>query len=215
MKLTIQRRETCPDCNGIGAAPGSTPEICPECNGAGTVVMSQGGFGISRPCPRCYGKGKIITHPCIRCGGTGIAPVQRKLTVKIPAGVSSGAKIRLRGQGEPGSGGGPPGDLILRVTVGDDPRFTRKGADLYTEVSIAMTTAALGGKVNVKTLTGDAVLKIPPGTQPGTILRLKKQGSPKPESKKKGDLYVTVNISIPKKLTAKQKELLTKFNDDK
>ena len=215
VKLTIQRRETCPDCNGSGAAPGSTPEICPECNGAGTVVMSQGGFGISRPCPRCYGKGKIITHPCIRCGGTGIAPVQRKLTVKIPAGVSSGAKIRLGGQGEPGPGGGPPGDLILRVTVGDDPRFTRKGADLYIEVSIEMTTAALGGKANVKTLTGDAVLKIPPGTQPGTVLRLKKQGSPKPGSKKKGDLYVTVNISIPKKLTAKQKELLTKFNDDK
>ena len=213
VKLTIQRQETCPDCNGTGAASGSKQETCPECGGTGTVTMTQGGYGISRPCPRCYGKGKIITNPCTRCGGTGVAPVQRKLTVKIPSGVLSGAKIRLRGQGEPGLGGGPPGDLILRVTVGDDPRFTRKGADLYTGVSIDMITAALGGTTAVKTLTGDAALKIPPGTQPGAVLRMKKQGAPKPGSKKKGDLYVTVNVSIPKKLTTKQKELLIQYNE--
>lgn len=211
VKLTIQRRESCPQCGGTGAAPGSAPEICPECGGTGTITMTQGGFGISRPCPRCYGKGKIITNPCSRCQGKGVAPVRKKLTVKIPAGVSTGAKIRLKGQGEPGPGGGPSGALILRVTVGDDPRFTRKGADLYAGVSIDMTTAAMGGTATVRTLIGEAALKIPPGTQPGTVLRMKKQGAPKPGSKKKGDLYVTVTVTIPRKLTSKQKELLKEF----
>ncbi|MDP8213961.1 MAG: molecular chaperone DnaJ [Candidatus Euphemobacter frigidus] len=212
VRLTIQRDEICPECGGSGAAPGSTPETCPECGGTGTVTMTQGGFAISRPCPRCYGKGKIITHPCPRCQGRGVALVKKKLSVKIPAGVSSGAKIRLRGQGEPGPGGGSPGDLILRVTVGADPRFTRKGADLYTRVSVNMTTAALGGTVTVRTLTGEAGLKIPAGTQPGTVLRMKKQGAPRPGSKKKGDLYLTVTVTIPTKLTSKQKELLKELS---
>lgn len=211
VKLTIQRQETCPECAGSGAAPGSHPEVCPECNGAGTVVITQGGFGISRPCPRCYGKGKIIMNPCPNCRGLGVAPARKKISVKIPAGVSTGSKIRLRGQGEPGPGGGPPGDLILTVTVGLDPRFTRKGADLYTEASIDMVTAALGGTATVPTLKGEAALKIPPGTQPGAVLRMKKQGSPKPGSKKQGDLYITVKVNIPRKLTSKQKELLSKF----
>lgn len=208
VRLTVQRSGACPECSGTGAAAGSSPEPCPQCGGSGTVTMGQGGFGISRPCPRCYGKGMIITRPCPRCRGRGTAPSTGKLAVKIPAGIASGAKIRLSGQGEPGPGGGPPGDLILRVTVGEDPRFTRKGFDLHTRVTVDMATAALGGKASVRTLTGEAVLKIPPGTQPGTVLRLRRQGSPRPGEDRKGDLFVTVDVTIPRKLTARQKELL-------
>ncbi len=154
----------------------------------------------------------IIQHPCPRCGGNGVAPVTRKVAVKIPAGVSSGAKIRLRGQGEPGPGGGSPGDLILTIAVGENPFFSRKGADLYTHVSVDMATAALGGSAAVRTLTGEATLKIPPGTQPGTVLRLKKQGAPKPGTTRKGDLFVTVDVTIPRKLSSKQKEILKDFS---
>ncbi|MFH1038968.1 MAG: molecular chaperone DnaJ [PVC group bacterium] len=212
-RLTVQRQENCPECEGTGAAPGRAPQTCPQCRGTGTVTMSQGGFGISRPCPRCYGKGMIIPHPCPRCGGNGVAPVSRKVAVKIPAGVSSGAKIRLQGQGEPGPGGGPPGDLILTVAVGENPYFTRKGPDLYTRVSIDMTTAALGGTAAVRTLTGEVSLKIPAGTQPGSVLRLKKQGAPRPGTARKGDLFVTVDVTIPRKLTPRQQELLKKYSE--
>lgn len=208
VRLTVQRSEACPDCAGSGAAPGTTPEPCPQCGGRGTVTMTQGGFGISRPCPQCYGKGMVITQPCPRCQGQGTVPVTRKVSVKIPAGITSGAKIRLPGQGEPGPGGGLPGDLILRVEVGDDPRFTRKGADLYTRISISMVTAALGGSAPVRALTGEVSLKIPSGTQPGTVLRLRRQGAPRPGSDLKGDLFVTVDIEIPRKLDRRQKELL-------
>ncbi len=208
VRLTVQRSQTCPECSGTGAASGSSPEPCPQCGGSGTVTMGQGKFGISRPCPRCYGKGMIITRPCPRCRGQGTAPVTRKVAVKIPAGISPGAKIRLPGQGEPGPGGGPPGDLILRVAVGEDPHFTRKGSDLYTRVTVDMATAALGGKASVRTLTGEAVLKIPPGTQPGTVLRLRRQGAPRLGGDREGDLFVTVDVTIPRKLTARQKELL-------
>ncbi len=213
VRLTVQRSQVCPECSGTGAAPGTTPEPCPQCGGSGTVTMTQGGFGISRPCPRCYGKGMVIAQPCPRCGGRGSAPVAKKVSVKIPAGIAPGAKIRLPGQGEPGPGGGPPGDLILRVEVGDDPRFTRKGADLYTRVSVDMVTAALGGKTAVRTLTGEASLKIPPGTQPGTVLRLRRQGAPRTGTDRKGDLFVTVDVAIPRKLSARQKELLRQLGD--
>ena len=212
VKLTLQREEVCPDCSGTGAAPGSKPQPCPQCGGSGTVTMTQGGFAVSRPCPHCYGKGVIIAQPCGRCGGAGMAPVKKQLTVKIPAGVAPGARIRLSGQGEPGPGGGPPGDLILRVNVGADPNFTRKGLDLYTAISVDLVTAALGGKVKIKTLRGDLFLKIPSGTQPGSVLRMKGQGISQAGGKKKGDLYVTVNVKIPKKLTPEQKELLKKFS---
>ncbi len=210
VKLTLEKNEACPECHGSGAAVGSKAETCPQCSGRGTVVMTQGGYAVSRPCPQCYGKGKIITKPCPRCRGTGEGRVRKKVTVKVPAGVSSGTSIRLKGQGEPGPGGGPPGDLLLRVHVKKDPHFTRKGADLHTEVKVDFLTAISGGKVQVKTLAGEAALKIPPGTQPGTVFRLKKQGAPKPGTNKKGDLYVKVNVSIPKKLTAEQAELLKK-----
>ncbi len=208
VRLTVQRSEDCPECSGSGAAPGSSPQPCPRCGGSGTVTMTQGGFGISRPCPGCYGKGMVITQPCPRCRGRGSAPATKKVSVKIPAGVTPGTKIRLPGQGEPGPGGGPSGDLILKVAVGSDPRFTRKGSDLYTRVKVDMLTAVLGGQAAVRTLGGEATLKIPPGTQPGTMLRLRRQGAPRPGTNRKGDLFVTVDVDIPRKLTARQKELL-------
>ncbi len=208
VRLTVQRSESCPECSGSGAAPGSSPQPCTQCGGSGTVTMTQGGFGISRPCPRCYGKGMVITQPCPRCRGRGSAPARKKVSVKIPPGVAPGTKIRLPGQGEPGPGGGPPGDMILEVAVRADPRFTRKGADLQTRVRVDMVTAVLGGRVTVPTPDGEASLKVPPGTQPGAVLRLRRQGAPRPGTGRRGDLLVTVEVDIPRKLSQRQKELL-------
>ncbi len=208
--VTVAREETCDRCGGTGARPGSRVERCPQCGGTGMISVTQGAFALSRPCPRCYGRGEIITDPCPKCGGTGQVTMRKRLSVKIPPGVEDGGKIRLRGQGQPGTGGGPPGDLILKIRVSQHRFFKRKGADIYCDVTLNLAQAVLGSKIRVRTLNDrKAVLKIPPGTQPGTTFRLKGLGI-KTDSRT-GDQYVRVDVEIPKNLTPKQKQLFEEF----
>ena len=207
VRLTVKRPENCASCAGSGAAPGSKPEVCPECGGRGTVVIPQGNLAVSRPCPHCYGRGQVINQPCPRCGGEGVISATRKISVRIPAGVKPGAVIRLAGQGEGGTAGGPPGDLLIGVEIKPDSRFRREGNDLCTSVKVDLSTALLGGKVRVETPDGNVNAKIPAGTQPGTTLRLKGKGMPAGKGCR-GDLLVHLNVSIPRNLSEEQKAKL-------
>ena len=195
--INVPRRETCPICHGSGAQPGSQPQACPSCGGSGTVSSFQGGFGFSRPCPQCLGRGTINPNPCRACGGKGVTEAKRTISVNIPAGVKDGAKIRLAGQGEAGIAGGPAGDLYLLVRVLPHAEFERKGNDIYSTAAVDMTDAALGAKVSVKTLEGTAEVTIPPGTQGGAKLRLRGRGV-KAASGETGDHYVVVKVGIPR-----------------
>jgi len=208
--INVPRTETCPACGGSGAEPGSKSRTCPSCGGLGSVSVSQGAFAFSRPCPQCLGRGTINTRPCKSCGGQGTVSRTRTITVNIPKGINDGAKIRLAGQGEAGIAGGPPGDLYLLVHVQPHAEFERRGNDVYSTVTVDMVQAALGTKVPVKTLDGTVTLTIPPGTQPGTRLRLRGRGV-KTASGETGHHYVTVEVSVPKRLTEKQKRLLKEF----
>jgi molecular chaperone DnaJ len=207
--VELRKEEVCPVCQGTGAKPGTSMSTCPQCGGSGMVSFSQGGFAVSRPCPRCLGRGKIITAPCPRCGGRGQISALRKLIITIPAGISDGTQLRLRGQGQPGTAGGPAGDLMVKVNVGQHRFFERRGNDVYCKVPINIAQAALGTKVRVRTLDGRVELKIPPGTQSGTKFRLKGKGVKANGSK--GDQYVEVAVEVPKRLSQKQKELLEQF----
>jgi molecular chaperone DnaJ len=209
--ITLTRNETCDRCGGTGAEPGSQVVTCPQCGGSGMISQSQGGFAVSRPCPRCYGRGEIVSQPCTRCGGSGQVQRPRRLSVKIPKGIEEGGRIRLRGQGEPGTAGGPPGDLLITVNIRGDSFFRRKGSDIYCDVKINLTQAVLGTKLKVRTLDGKrAIVKIPAGTQPGTTFKLRGLGIKK--DGRQGDQYVTVNVAIPKKLSAEEKELFEKLS---
>jgi molecular chaperone DnaJ len=207
--VELRKEEVCPVCQGTGAKPGTSMSTCPQCGGSGMVSFSQGGFAVSRPCPRCLGRGKIITAPCPRCGGRGQISTLRKLVITIPAGISDGTQLRLRGQGQPGTSGGPAGDLMVKVNVGQHRFFERRGDDVYCTVPINIAQAALGTRVRVRTLDGKVELKIPPGTQSGTKFRLKGKGVKTDGSK--GDQYVEVAVEVPKRLSQKQKELLEQF----
>lgn len=208
--LRIPRTESCSVCHGSGAAPGSKAETCPVCHGAGTAATEQGGFAFSRPCPRCFGRGKVIPKPCGACGGRGVREETREIEVKVPAGVDDGGKIRLRGEGEAGSNGAPPGDLILTVRVANHPNLKRHGLDTESEVRIDFASAALGTEREVETLNGMVTMKIPAGVQPGTRLRLKGRGI-RDHRGRTGDHYVQVRVEVPRRLTAKQRELLEEF----
>lgn len=209
-RVAVQREETCDQCGGSGARPGSQVTACPACHGTGMVSEGLGGFAMSRPCPQCYGRGQIVRDPCTKCRGTGRSATRRTLTVNIPAGVRDGSKIRLAGQGNPGSNGGPAGNLILNIQVGQDSRFRRSGYDLETDVWVDIVTATMGGKVTVPTLTGSATVKIPAGAKSGSKLRLKGKGVKRPGGGY-GDLFVVVGIQPPKQLTDEQKELLQRL----
>jgi molecular chaperone DnaJ len=204
--VTISRNDLCDRCRGTGAEPGSKVAKCPQCGGAGMISVSQGGFAVSRPCPRCYGRGEIVAEPCVKCSGTGQVSAVKRLSITVPKGIEDGGKIRLRGLGQPGTSGGPAGDLIVRVNVAGDRFFTRRGANIYCDVKINLAQAVLGSKIRVRTM-GDrkALLKIPPGTQPGTKFRLKGLGAEVGD--KAGDQLVTVNIEIPRHLDAESKKL--------
>jgi len=204
--VTISRNDLCDRCRGTGAEPGSKVAKCPQCAGAGMISVSQGGFAVSRPCPRCYGRGEIVAEPCVKCSGTGQISAVKRLSITVPKGIEDGGKIRLRGLGQPGTSGGPAGDLIVRVNVAGDRFFTRKGANIYCDVKINLAQAVLGSKIRVRTM-GDrkALLKIPPGTQPGTKFRLRGLGAEAGD--KTGDQLVTVNVEIPKHLGAESKKL--------
>ncbi len=208
--ITVPKQDKCGACQGTGATPGTKRITCPECKGRGSVSFSQGGFAVSRPCPRCLGRGVLTGDPCTRCGGSGAIRTTKKYSVNIPAGVGSGDKIRLRGQGELGVSGGPAGDLIVHFRVGPHSFFERRGLDVYCTVPLNFAQAALGTKVRVKTIGGRKVeLSVPPGVQNGASFRLKGMGLKK--DGRTGDQFVKVEIVTPKNMTEKQRKLMEEF----
>jgi molecular chaperone DnaJ len=198
----------CETCNGSGASAGTTAETCGQCRGSGQLRYQQGFLTVARPCSTCRGTGKIIAKPCQTCRGAGRIARERKLTVKIPPGIATGQRLRLYGEGEHGSAGGPPGDLYVVVHVQDHPFFQREGDDLYCELPITFPTMALGGSVQVPTLNGHEDLQIPAGTQPGGRFKLRHKGMPNVSGRGHGDLHVIARVAVPKKLTREQKHLL-------
>jgi molecular chaperone DnaJ len=207
--IQIPRQETCETCHGSGAAPGSRPTPCPQCHGRGQLRYQQGFFTVARTCGQCRGTGKVISNPCSTCRGAGRLEKERKLTVKIPAGIATGQRLRLTGEGEAGAGGGPSGDLYVVVHVQDHPFFQRDGNDLYCEIPLNFPTLALGGEITIPTLEGDETFKVPEGTQTGATFRLRARGMPDVTGRgARGDLLVTVKAITPKKLTREQKKLM-------
>jgi molecular chaperone DnaJ len=208
--VTLPVTEHCPVCHGSGAAPGAKITTCPECNGRGTVTFGQGGFAVSRPCPRCRGRGKVPSAPCPHCGGAGEVRTERTVMLTVPPGTESGSKVRLKGQGEAGSNGEPPGDIVITFQVQPDRFFRRDGVDLICDVPINVAQAALGTRLRVRTLDGKKVmLKIPPGTQPGRKFRIKGLGLEK--NGRRGDQLVEVQVEIPEKLDPEQEALFKQF----
>ncbi|MEL7312270.1 MAG: molecular chaperone DnaJ [Pseudomonadota bacterium] len=210
--LEIPTLVVCETCDGSGAAPGSKPETCSMCGGSGQVRMTQGFFSVQQTCPQCHGEGTVIKDPCRTCDGRGRVRKTRTLQVKIPAGVDSGDRIRLTGEGEAGKNGGPSGDLYVEIRLREHDVFERDGPDLHCDVPLRFVTAALGGSVNVPTLDGEVTLKVPPGTQTGKVFRLRGKGVPTVRIQDPGDLYCRVTVETPVNLTADQKELLRKFD---
>ena len=206
--IQIEKLQTCESCQGSGAKPGTGPETCPTCRGRGQVMHSQGFFSISTTCPQCHGEGTIIRNPCSKCKGTGKVKKRKSVTVKIPAGVETGTKLRLAGEGEEGIRGGPPGDLYVVIFVDQHEFFNRKGDDITCQVPISFPQAALGAEIEVPTLEGRTKLTIPRGTQSGDVFKLKGLGIPHLNELGRGDQYVQVIIKTPTKLTKRQEELL-------
>jgi molecular chaperone DnaJ len=206
--IQIPREETCETCKGSGAAAGTSPETCSQCRGSGQLRYQQGFLTVARPCPNCRGTGKTIAKPCQTCRGAGRIGKERKLAVKIPAGIATGQRLRLYGEGEHGSAGGPPGDLYVVVHVQEHSFFHRDGDDLLCEMPISFPTLALGGSIKVPTLNGHEDLHIPGGTQTGARFKLRGKGMPNVSGRGHGDLHVIARASIPKKLTKEQKHLL-------
>ena len=211
-QIPVEVEVACHVCGGTGAQPGTTPIICPECNGRGVKSESQGLFSLSQPCPRCRGNGTVIEQPCANCHGTGRERRTKRYSVKIPAGVKDGTRIRLKGKGEPGAAGGPPGDLHVITRVAPSTIYHRRGeADLVVDVPVSFPTAALGGKVDVSTPDGPVSLKIPAGSEDGKLLRIKGRGAPKLKGGGKGDVLARLRIQVPKKLNKRGRELLEEF----
>jgi molecular chaperone DnaJ len=213
-QIRVPTSVTCESCSGGGAKAGTSPTTCRACGGAGKVRASQGFFTIERTCPTCQGRGQTIETPCPSCIGTGRVTRERTLSVTIPAGVEDGTRIRLAGEGEAGLRGGPPGDLYIFLSIKPHEFFQRDGADLFCRVPIAMTTAALGGQIEVPTIDGGRTrVKIPEGTESGKQFRLKDKGMPVLRSRQQGDLYIQVEVETPKNLSRKQRDLLKAFED--
>ena len=210
--IQIPREETCETCSGSGASPGTTAETCAQCRGTGQLRYQQGFLTVARPCANCRGTGKTIAKPCATCRGAGRVGRERKLTVKIPPGIATGQRLRLYGEGEHGTAGGPPGDLYVVVHVQEHSFFHREEDDLYCELPISFPTLALGGTVKVPTLDDREELDIPSGTQPGTRFKLRGKGMPNVSGRGRGDLYVIARVSVPKKLTKEQKALLEELS---
>lgn len=205
--VSLAVNEQCGTCHGTGGAAGAKLTTCPECSGRGTVTFGQGGFAVSRPCPRCRGRGKIASEPCPTCHGQGEVRTERRLTLTVPPGTESGAKMRLQGQGQPAPGGGPTGDLVVTFQVQPDRFFTRDGLDLRCEVPINLAQAVFGTQLRVRTLDGKKVLlKVPPGTQPGRTFRVKRLGLTK--GGRRGDQLITVNVALPTELTPEATALM-------
>jgi molecular chaperone DnaJ len=211
-QIRVPTSVTCDGCSGSGAKPGTQPSNCPTCSGSGKVRASQGFFTIERTCPSCQGRGEIINDPCGSCSGSGRVVKERNLSVNIPAGVEDGTRIRLAGEGEAGLRGGPAGDLYIFLSLKSHEFFQRDGADIFCRVPISMTTAALGGHIDVPTVDGGKTrVKVPEGTETGKQFRLKSKGMPVLRSKVTGDMYIQVDVETPKSLTRRQRELLEEF----
>ena len=195
--LQLKSRETCKTCRGSGSRDGKAPVTCRTCGGRGAVMASQGFFSVQTRCPTCGGEGVTISSPCPDCGGEGLKPAKREVTIRVPAGMESGRVLEVRGEGEPGPRGGPRGDLHVEVHVGEHPLFRREGPDLHVEVPVPITTAVLGGEVEVPTLLGSNTVKVPAGTSPGQLIRVRGEGLPRLERSGHGDLYVRVVLDMP------------------
>jgi len=213
-QIRVPTSVTCDACSGSGAKTGTSPTSCRTCGGIGKVRASQGFFTIERTCPTCQGRGETIETPCPSCSGAGRVTRERTLSVPIPVGVEDGTRIRLAGEGEAGMRGGPPGDLYIFLSIKPHEFFQRDGADLFCRVPISMTTAALGGQIEVPTIDGGrSRVKIPEGSESGKQFRLKAKGMPVLRSKQQGDLYIQVEVETPKNLSRKQRELLKSFEE--
>ena len=216
-KIEITLKDECTTCHGTGAKPGTSPDTCPKCQGRGQVVFTQQSlFGVVRnvqACPDCHGTGKIIKDRCPDCGGSGYISRRKKISVSIPAGIDNGQSIRIRDKGEPGINGGPRGDLLVQVIVGRHPIFQRQDYDIYSTAPITFAQAALGAEVRIKTIDGDVMYTVKPGTQTDTRVRLRGKGVPTTRNKQvRGDHYVTLVVQVPTKMNAEQKELLKAFD---
>lgn len=212
-KVRFKRRENCGECGGSGAARGSRPEICSQCNGAGQVRMAQGFFSITRTCPKCRGGGQVIKDLCRKCRGAGMVAGERELGIKFPPGIDTGSRLRMHGEGEPGKNGGPRGDLYVFIEVEEDEIFERDGTDILCEVPISFSQVILGTTIRVPTLNGEVELKIPAGTQSGTIFKLRGMGMPDLRGYHTGDQMVRIQVETPTKLSREQKELIKRFEE--
>src|SRR3989344_200462 len=212
-QIRIPAWDECGVCSGTGAKPGTSAKTCPTCNGSGTVHMRQGFFSVQQSCPHCHGTGKAIPEPCTTCHGQGKVKKTKTLEVKIPAGINEGMRIRSAGNGEPGTNGGPAGDLYIEIRIKQHDIFERDGDDLHCSVPVPLTTAALGGSIEVPTLGGKAEIDIPEGTQHGKTFRLRGKGIKGIRSSYPGDLYCHINVETPVKLTEHQRKLLKELDE--
>jgi molecular chaperone DnaJ len=208
LKIPVTLEVACHTCGGSGAKPGTAPKVCPQCGGRGVIAESQGFFALSQPCPRCRGNGTIIEEPCPTCHGTGRERRTKRYTVKIPAGAKDGTRIRLKGKGEAGWGGGPAGDLYVVTRVEPSKTFTRRGDDLVVEVPVNFADAALGTTASVPTPDGPVSVKIPAGSEDGKLLRVRGKGAPRLKGGGRGDVLARLRITVPKKLSKRERELL-------
>ncbi len=212
-RIRIPTMEECEPCNGTGAKKGTEPKTCPTCGGHGQVRMQQGFFSIQQTCPKCHGSGRFIADPCVACHGSGRVKQHKTLSVKVPAGIDEGDRIRLTGEGEHGVNGGPPGDLYVQIHLKPHPVFQRDHDDLHCEMPISFAAAALGGEIEIPTLDGAARLKVPAETQTGKVFRLRGKGIKGVRSMSHGDLLCHVVVETPVHLTERQKELLMEFEE--
>ena len=210
-QIEVPRWETCASCHGSGSKPGKGPVTCSNCKGTGQVRFQQGFFSVSRTCGACRGTGRIISDPCTACKGDGRLRKVRNLLVRVPAGVDSGSRLRMSGEGDPGTLGGPPGDLYIVIDLKEHPVFDRRGNDIYCVMNISFPQAVLGAEIEVPTLEGTANLRIPPGTPSGKAFHMKGKGIPRLGGHGKGSEVVVVTIEVPKNVTARQRELLEEF----
>ncbi len=212
-QIRVPSWENCETCHGSGAKPGTQPKVCSTCNGSGTVHLRQGFFSIQQTCPHCHGSGKVIPEPCTTCHGQGKIKKNKTLEVKIPAGIGEGMRIRSAGNGEPGTNGGPPGDLYIEIRIKQHEIFERDGDDLHCTVPVALTTAALGGGIEVPTLGGKAEIELPEGTQHGKTFRLRGKGIKGVRASYPGDLYCHVSVETPVKMTEHQRKLMKELDE--
>ncbi|MDI7258733.1 MAG: molecular chaperone DnaJ [Thermodesulfobacteriota bacterium] len=212
-EIEIPKKGACEVCNGSGTKPGTYPTHCPNCRGTGHITRSQGFFTISTTCGQCHGEGKYISHPCKECRGSGWVKKIKKIQLKIPPGVDTGSKLRIRGEGEEGEKGGPPGDLFVFLYVEPHEFFSREGEDIICQIPISFTQATLGSETEIPTLNGKKTLSIPKGTESGELFKIKGEGFPRIRGYGRGDLIIQVLVKTPKNLTKRQEEILREFEE--